>query len=211
MPYKEGQCFQCQELGHIACHCPNVCCFECDECGCIVVDCPDRIPPSGTPTCHHRQNSRHCTRSTSRHHHQDRYRHHWSRLQSQPHRHRSHSDHDFHRGCSRSHNRHNGCHHRSTSCHCHGTLCLYHDTPHQRSFSHRSSSTHSWDYSRSRMCPAYKPSEKTLLKLLTSSGRTAVKSQDRKQHQVMIDDPQTDYYSSDDTSSDSKDDEGHSN
>ena len=34
---------------------------------------------------------------------------------------------------------------------------------------------------------------------------------DRKHHRVMIDDPQTDYYSSDDTSSDSKDDEGYFN
>ena len=48
------QCFQCQELGHIACNCPNVLCFECDEYGHIAVDCPDRIPPSGTPTCHKR-------------------------------------------------------------------------------------------------------------------------------------------------------------
>ena len=71
----EDQCFQCQELGHIACHCPNVHCFECDEYGHIVVDCPDRILPSGTPAHHHRQNSRHHTRSTSRCHHWDRYRH----------------------------------------------------------------------------------------------------------------------------------------
>ena len=28
MSNKEDQCFQCQELGHIACHCLNVCCFE---------------------------------------------------------------------------------------------------------------------------------------------------------------------------------------
>ena len=33
-----------------------------------------------------------------------------------------------------------------------------------------------------------------------------VKPQDKKQKRVMIDDPQTDYYSSDDTSSDSEDD-----
>ena len=30
---EEDQCFQCQELGQIACHCPNVCCFECNEYG----------------------------------------------------------------------------------------------------------------------------------------------------------------------------------
>ena len=33
MSYKEDQCFQCQELGHITCNCPNVHCFECDEYG----------------------------------------------------------------------------------------------------------------------------------------------------------------------------------
>ena len=71
MANEEDQCFQCQELGHIAHHCPNVCCYECDEYGHIAVDCPDRIPPSGMPACHKRQhsNTRHCTRSTSRHHH----------------------------------------------------------------------------------------------------------------------------------------------
>ena len=75
MSNEEDQCFQCQELGHIAHHCPNVHCFESDEYGHILTDCPDRIPPSGTPAHHLRQNSRHYTRSTSRHHHWDRYRH----------------------------------------------------------------------------------------------------------------------------------------
>ena len=64
---KEDQCFQCQELGHNAHHCPNVCCFECNEYGHIAADCPDRIPPSGTPACHKRQhsNTRHHARSTA--------------------------------------------------------------------------------------------------------------------------------------------------
>ena len=88
MSNEEDQCFQCQELGHITCHCLNVCCFECDKYSHIVADCPDRIPPSGMPACHQSQNShtRHCTRPTSRHHHQDRYRHSRSRSQSHPHR-----------------------------------------------------------------------------------------------------------------------------
>ena len=47
MSQEEDHCFQCQEQGHIAHHCPNVRCFECDEYGHIVVDCPHRIPPSG--------------------------------------------------------------------------------------------------------------------------------------------------------------------
>ena len=49
---EEDQCFQCQELEHIAHHCPNIRCFECDEYGHIAADCPDRIPPSGTPAQH---------------------------------------------------------------------------------------------------------------------------------------------------------------
>ena len=110
---KEDHCFQCQELGNITCHYPNVCCFECDEYGHIAVDCPDRISPSGTPACHKRQNSntRHHTRSTSRHNHQDRYWHSRSRSQSHPHRYQSHSCNKSHRSHSRSHHR---CHHRIT-------------------------------------------------------------------------------------------------
>ena len=47
MSNKGDKCFQCQELGHIACHFPNVLCFECNEYGHIAADCPDRIPLSG--------------------------------------------------------------------------------------------------------------------------------------------------------------------
>ena len=66
---EEGQCFQCQELCHIAHHCPNVHCFECNEYGHIAADCPDRISPSGMPACHKRQYSstRHHAGPTSRH------------------------------------------------------------------------------------------------------------------------------------------------
>ena len=74
MSHEEECCFQCQESGHIACHCPNVQCFECEEYRHIVLDCPQRIPPSSTPTCHHRSQSqhRHHSRSTSHHCHNDR-------------------------------------------------------------------------------------------------------------------------------------------
>ena len=57
MNHEEDHCFQCQELGHIAHHCPNVRCYKCDEYGHIVMDCLHWIPPSGTPACHHRPNS----------------------------------------------------------------------------------------------------------------------------------------------------------
>ena len=53
MSHEEDHCFQCQKLGHIGCHWPNVQCFECDGYSHIVVDCPHRIPPSGTPAHQH--------------------------------------------------------------------------------------------------------------------------------------------------------------
>ena len=114
MSNKEDQCFQCQELGHIAHHCPNVHCFECDEYGHIAADCRDRIPPSGMSAHHKRQHAspRHPTRSTSRHCHRDKYRYSRSRSQSHSYRYQSHSHNNFHRSHSRSHNR---CNHRSTS------------------------------------------------------------------------------------------------
>ena len=76
MSNEGDQCFQCQELGHTACHCLNIRCFEFDEYRHLATDCPGRIPPSGTPAHHNRHHSsmRHCTRSTSRHHHRDRHR-----------------------------------------------------------------------------------------------------------------------------------------
>ena len=104
MSNKGDQCFQCQELGHIAHHCPNVCCFKCDEYCHIAADSPDRIPPSGTLAHHKRQHSHtgHCTRSTSQHH-QNRHRHSRSRSQSHSHRYHSCSHNNSHRSHSRSH------------------------------------------------------------------------------------------------------------
>ena len=135
------QCFQCQELGHIACNCPNVCCFECDKYGHIAADCPDRIPPSGTPACHRRWHTRHHMRSTSMHHHWDRHRYGRSTLQSYSHGYQSNSHNSSCRSCSQSHYR---CPHRSISWHHHSsTHCYCHDTPHRKTSSHRSLSTHS--------------------------------------------------------------------
>ena len=52
MSQDKDHCFQCQEQGHIAHHCPNIGCFECDKYGHIIMDCPHKIPPSGTPANH---------------------------------------------------------------------------------------------------------------------------------------------------------------
>ena len=118
MSSEDGQCFQCQESGYTAYHCLNIRCFDCNEYGHIAVDCPDRIPPSGTPACHkrHHSNTRHCTRSTSRHHHRDRNRNNRSRFQSHSCRYQSHSHNNLHRSQCRSYHR---CPHRNISCHHH--------------------------------------------------------------------------------------------
>ena len=91
MSHEEVRCYQCEELGHIAHHCPNVHCFECDKYGHIVVDCHtgyhsqallpiiiDRILTTGTAPDQ--------PLDTITGTHTGR-----SRSQSQPHRHRSHS------------------------------------------------------------------------------------------------------------------------
>ena len=64
----EDQCFQWQEPGHIAWHCPHIRCHECDEYGHIVMDIPHRIPPSGTQAPHHKAHKNSYTRSSYRHH-----------------------------------------------------------------------------------------------------------------------------------------------
>ena len=153
MSHEEDGGFQCQESGHIACHCPNVCCFKCNEYGHIVVDCPHRKSPSGTPTFHHRSQSqhRHHNSSTSCHHPTDRHRRSQSRSQSQHGRYHSHSCHNSFRAHSQSHHRDNRRPHRSSSCQQHSNTYTYfshHDTLHQRSSSHRSSLSYSQDCSR---------------------------------------------------------------
>ena len=45
----DDKCFQCQESGHMAHHCPHIKCIDCDKYGHVAADCPDKIPPSGTP------------------------------------------------------------------------------------------------------------------------------------------------------------------
>ena len=47
MSSDEDKCFQCQELGHIACYCLCIRCFDCDDYGHIAADCQDKFPPSG--------------------------------------------------------------------------------------------------------------------------------------------------------------------
>ena len=94
MSSDNNRCFQCQEVGHMACYCPHICCYDCNNYGHVAMDCPDKIPPSGTPS-HHRTNNRDRNkRSSSRqpshtrrscHDHRDRSR--FSHSCSHPHNH----------------------------------------------------------------------------------------------------------------------------
>ena len=187
MSNKGDQCFQCQELGHNACHCPNVCCFDCDEYGHIAVDCPDRIPPSGTLACHKRHHSH------TRHYMPDQLLANTTGtgtdIAGQDHSHtptdiRSHSHNNSHRSHSRSHHR---CTLQDTITPALITITMTHHTGDQSSC--RSLSTHSRDCSRSRSCTSYKPSKNTSSKSSSSSSKTTVKPQDKKQKKVMIDMP----------------------
>ena len=93
MSSDDDKCFQCQESGHMACHCPHIKCFDCDEYSHVAADCPDKILPWGTPARHRNthSNTRHCDRSTSHHDHRDRHRSNRSRSHSCSHRYGSHT------------------------------------------------------------------------------------------------------------------------
>ena len=76
------KCFQCQEIGHMACNCPHIRCFDCNKYGHVAVDCPDKIPPSGTlAQCRDNTSSKHDRSASqnshtrhSHHDHRDRHR-----------------------------------------------------------------------------------------------------------------------------------------
>ena len=86
-----------------------------------------------------------------------------------------------------------------------------HDTPHHRSSSHRSSSTYSRDCSRSHSQSAYKPAKKGSHQSLSQFRRPLGKAHTERNSRVTIDDPQMDFYSSDDHPSDSEEDSHHLN
>ena len=216
MSHEEDCCSQCQESSHIAHHCPNVHCFKCNEYGYIVVDCPHRIPPSGTPAHHHRSQSqhRHHNTSTSHHHPTDRHRSSRSRSQSQYQIYHSQSHHKSFIAHSRSHHRDNRRHCRSSSWWQHSntsTQCSCHDTLHQRFSSHRCLSAYSWDHNRSCSQSAYRPANKTSHQNSSHSRRPCGNTHNKRNPRVTIDDPQMDFYSSEDNSSDSEGDSDHLN
>ena len=66
MSSDNDRCFQCQEVGHMACYCPHIRCYDCDNYGHVATDCPDKIPPSGTPARCRTNNNDRSRRSSSR-------------------------------------------------------------------------------------------------------------------------------------------------
>ena len=144
MASDDDRCFQCQEIGHMACYCPHIWCSNCDNYGHVAMDCPDKIPLSGTTACFGTNTNDKCDRSSSRCHshtrcsHHDykdrsRFNHSWSH--SCNHRYRSSSHQDPCRSHSRSFHRPSQCSlscHRSSSSH-----CYHHSTLHCRPSSHR--------------------------------------------------------------------------
>ena len=184
MSSEDDKCFQCQATGHMAHYCPKIRCFDCDEYSHIAADFPEKVPLSGTPMCHHQSHTSRANRhrSTSRHHPQDRSRFSWSRSHSCPYCHKSCSHEKFHRHRIQSTQRHP---YRNTSCHGQSsTRCYHHDMPHRRSFSsHRSTSTHSKDWSHLRHRTSHRPS-----KVSPHSHRTP-KLHEVRCRKVTIDDP----------------------
>ena len=147
MSSDNDRCFQCQEIGHMACYCLHIWCYDCDNYGHVTMDCPDKILPSGTLACHRTDTNNRSRRPSSRCHshtscscHDCRDRSRFSLSRSCPHNHsyRSSSCQDPHRSHSRSFHRsshHSFLHDRSSSSyHC----CC--NTPHHRPSSHRNTS-----------------------------------------------------------------------
>ena len=206
MSSDNDRCFQCQEIGHMARYCPHIQCYDCDNYGHVAMDCPDKIPPSGTPSCHRTDNKDRSRRSSSRqpshsrsscHDHRDRSR--FSHSQSHPHNYsyRSNSQHKHCRNHSRSFHRSS---HHSYSCNRSSSLhCYCRDTPQSRPSSHHNISR---DGSRSQC--QYRPAQGASSATWASSW----KYEDRKQKHkhVIIDDPPSEYYSSDESESDLEDD-----
>ena len=182
------------------------------------MDCPHRILPSGTHACHHRSQSqhRHPNSTTSHLHHNNRYRCSRSRSQSHPCRYHSCSHHDSHRGCSRSYNRDSSQQTTSQEYFMMPTLkCLFlpflQRHPNRRSSSCRSSLAHAQDHSKSCSWSTYRPAKKTLHQNSLHSGISHGNMCTKGNSRVTIDDPQTDFYSSDVNFSGSEEDSDHLN
>ena len=63
MSSENDRCFQCQEIGHMACYCPHIWCYDCDNYGHVAMDCLDKILPSSTLACQRTDTNDRCERS----------------------------------------------------------------------------------------------------------------------------------------------------
>ena len=204
------KCFQCQETGHMAHYCPHIRCFDCNNYGHVATDCPDKILPSGTPapcrdnttSSHDRLSSRHHSHTRCSHHdYRDKHRFSHSRSHSHNLRYRSNSHHDSCRSHFRLIPRPS---HHSSSCHrSSSSSCYCCNTPHCRSSSCRNFCR---DDSRSSMHKSCKQPYKLAQRWSSSSQTMPWKNKDRRHKQVTIDDPPSEYYSSDEQDSDSEND-----
>ena len=168
----------------------------------------------------HITNHTRVTRSTSRHHCEERDRRSLSTSQSHFQRHHSWSHCNSNTGHSRSQHRDRCSHHRcssqwSHSAHRGQSHIPCHDTPHwshHRSSQHQSSSRYrSKDPSSSHSQPSYRSSKHEFCQLDSYSSRTRRTPHPKKNMQVKTEDPHTDYNSSDDHSSGSGEDSYHLN
>ena len=211
MSSDNDRCFQCQEVGHMACYCPHICCYDCDNYGHVAMDCPDKIPSSGTPSCHRTNNRDRNRRSSSR---------------RPSHTRRSHHDHrDRSRfsllllpsltitvikagaDMSTAGTTQDSPIDISITVPCTieapAHITIVETSPHTRPSHHNTSRDNSRSRHNTKYCH-YKPA-------LGSASTTQASTQkyEDKRHkpkQVSIDDPLSDYYSSEESESDSEDD-----
>ena len=199
----EDQSFQCQGLRHIIHHCPHISCHECDELEHMVMDCPHRISTSETLAWHHKVHRNCYKRSNS----------------GKTEKEETGPDHSLDTAniitpaimtCTEATTNHNnGSGHQG---HSHRSQC---DTPHQShcksSTHHNSSGHHSQDHSRLHSQPPYQllkytSHQKGSHSLGSYSSQRSQKSHQRRNMKVQIEEPSSDFYSSDDHSTDSGED-----
>ena len=76
MSSDNGKCFQCQEIGHMACYCPHLWCYDCDNTDMLPWTAWIRYHHLGTPACCRNDTNNRHERSSSRHHSHTRCSHH---------------------------------------------------------------------------------------------------------------------------------------
>ena len=212
MSSDDDKCIQRQELGHMACHCPHIKCSDCDEDGHVAADCPDKKS--------HHQVHEQGTEITVPTQDDVRDPHLAITIEIGTITMIIRTDIGLasqdpipkviatgvtvkvtHKGVIAGPitNPHTAAHHATeTQVHTTTNETLHTEDPHHRSFSRH--------HSRSRPHASHNHNHKISSKPSYSSDQTAWKNKDRKYKQVTIDDPPSNYYSSDEQASKSYDD-----